>query len=775
MRDRCAVYRVAAALGLAAGAGQALATWSILIVNTRTREIAVGSATCLTGFDLEANTPVLVPLVGAATAQSFVDANGLNRTFIRDALLRGDTLSATLAGLAARDSGHQTRQYGMIKVNGEALTFSGSSAGPWAGGATGRVGDLAYAVQGNVLTGPPVVSRAVEALLSTPGDLASKLMAGMEAARSMGGDGRCSCGPQADACGAPPPTFTKSAHIAYMLVARAGDVQNCRAAYPTASAPQQLILLDVNGDGYPEVVHTNSGSPSGLTVLPNLTTSGGPARLGAHSLFSAGGVTRGLAAADFNRDGLVDVAVSNFNSSRVLPLLADASGTFRPGTAAGVSAQPAAMITADFDGDNIPDLAVAQAASDAVTMLRSRGDGTFEPARTVTLPGRADGLASADLNGDGRIDLAVVSNAARRITAVLNAGDWAFAHATIHTPSFAPLCIVARDFSGDGAADVVVGGVGTLLRLINSGGGSYSATSVVMPLNVSDVALVNADRDPFPDIVALSSNSNTSSIQVLRGLGSGTFAAPVAFATGFAATRMTTGDLDQDGDDDLAYPSGSGSVVLASNLSRGPGNISFGEPGCASGVSFMDINIANQTAAARDPVYQLQDAFEAWREELAGKPDAVLTEALFENTVPGHRGSRAKMVIRPLDIDGSPANPLWVWKARTPSGDVVLDPMGEGTVGGIVIPEPGCGDQIIEVVAEFNGDRVWLMPAPVLRRTDPADFNGDGWIDGFDYDAYVAAYEAGDSSADFTPRPGPPPVIDTDDYAAFLSFFESGC
>lgn len=774
MPHRRATLGALAFVGVAGLAGRAEATWSILIVNTRTGEIAVGSATCLTGFDLEANTPVLVPMVGAATAQSFVDSNGLNRTFIRDSLLRGDTLNATLAALAVRDSGHQTRQYGMIKVNGEALTFSGTSAGPWAGGATGRVGDLAYAVQGNVLTGPPVVSRAVDALLTTQGDLAARMMAGMEAARAMGGDGRCSCGPQADACGSPPATFGKSAHIAYMLVSRAGDVQNCRAVYSTSSAPQQLVLADINGDGYPEVINTNSGSPSGLAVLPNITTPGGPARLGPLALVSAGGVTRGLSARDFNRDGFVDVAVSNFNASRVLPLLGDGLGTFRVGSSVAVGAQPATVVAADFDGDGVPDLAVAQASSDSVSLLRARGDGTFESARTLLLPGRPDAMAAADFDGNGLVDLAVVSNAARTVTGALNAGAWSFSRSPIASTAFAPMCVAARDLNGDGAADLAVGGTGTL-QVMLSAGGLYTTTTIAMPLNVSDVAFLNADRDATADLAAISSNSNASSIQILRGLGAGAFSPPVAVPTGFNTPRMAAGDLDQDGDDDLAYPSGSSTIVLASNLSRGPGDINFGEAGCASGVSFMDINIANQNAAARDPVYQLRDAYDAWRAGLAGVPDAVQTQAAFESPVPGHRGARARLVVRPRDLEGGPVSPGWAWRVSTPSGDVVLTPAGDGSIAAMITPEPGCGPQVIEIEAEFGGVRVRLMPSPTLVRTDPADFNGDGWVDGFDYDAYVAAYEAGDLSADFTPRPGPPPTVDADDYVAFLRYFEAGC
>ena len=89
---------------------------------------------------------------------------------------------------------------------------------------TGVIGTIHYAIQGNVLTGDPVVSDAEAAIQDTVGDLAEKLMAGMEAAQADGGDGRCSCDPNdADRCGSPPPGFDpsvdKSSHIGFMMVA----------------------------------------------------------------------------------------------------------------------------------------------------------------------------------------------------------------------------------------------------------------------------------------------------------------------------------------------------------------------------------------------------------------------------------------------------------------------------------------------------------------------------------------------------------------------------
>ena len=211
-------------LGLLLFAAPASATWSIVIVNLVTGEVAVGIATCLTGFDLRPNTVVIVPGHGAAAAQSFVGPLSL-RQMIRDGLLNGESAIQILASLAAADGGHQSRQYGIVSLTGGEETFTGTGAGSWAGGVVGQVGDFRYAIQGNVLTGQPVITAAEQAVLTTPGDLPDKLMAAMEAARSMGGDGRCSCsGINPTACGSPPATFTKSSHIALMIVSRPSDV-----------------------------------------------------------------------------------------------------------------------------------------------------------------------------------------------------------------------------------------------------------------------------------------------------------------------------------------------------------------------------------------------------------------------------------------------------------------------------------------------------------------------------------------------------------------------
>lgn len=224
------------------------ATWSIILVDLRTGEIAIASATCLTGFDLQHDACVIVVGRGAAAAQSFVDVTGANRALIFAQLQAGTPPQQILQLLAQQDSSHQSRQYGIVDVQGRAVAFTGTGAGAFAGQVTGQVGTIWYAIQGNVLTGSPVVTLAEQAVRNTPGDLAEKLMAAMEASRLMGGDGRCSCNPgNAQGCGSPPATFTKSADVGYMIVARPGDSDGTCSAATGCANGRYFLNLNIAG------------------------------------------------------------------------------------------------------------------------------------------------------------------------------------------------------------------------------------------------------------------------------------------------------------------------------------------------------------------------------------------------------------------------------------------------------------------------------------------------------------------------------------------------
>ncbi len=227
-----------------------LATWSIIIVDSATREVGIGSATCILSEDLEDGVPVVLVGIGAGAAQSAGDVTGENRLIIWNEMLAGVDPGGILDDLQHPGSMHQTRQYGIVDAYNRAITFSGTQNGAYASGRTGTIGTMTYSIQGNVLTGAPVLDAAVDAVINTPGGMPEKLMAGMEAAASKGGDGRCSCSfRNPTGCGSPPPSFTKAAHIGFVIVARRGDVDgDCSAGgcaegvyYMNLNVPNQPV------------------------------------------------------------------------------------------------------------------------------------------------------------------------------------------------------------------------------------------------------------------------------------------------------------------------------------------------------------------------------------------------------------------------------------------------------------------------------------------------------------------------------------------------------
>jgi Family of unknown function (DUF1028)/Invasin, domain 3 len=232
-------------LGLAA---PARATWSVILVNRVTGEIVVAGATCLANLDLELYLPVIRVGTGAACAQSLIDSGAVNRKKIWSGFQNGLTPAQILAQLAAGDFQHKARQYGIVDRLNAPIGFTGNSAGQGKLDLVGSFGDYAYAVQGNVLTSPLVVQQLELVLKQQVGDAGQKVLAAMQAAYALGGDGRCSCSQAAPtSCGAPPPSFTKSAHVGFFIIARVGDIDGVCTGPLGCATGQYFLDLNVIG------------------------------------------------------------------------------------------------------------------------------------------------------------------------------------------------------------------------------------------------------------------------------------------------------------------------------------------------------------------------------------------------------------------------------------------------------------------------------------------------------------------------------------------------
>jgi hypothetical protein len=245
-------------LGLAPTAS---ATWSVILVNRVTAEVVVAGATCLQNLDLQQFLPVIRVGHGGACAQSLIDSGANNRKKIWNGFQSGQTPAQILSLLAATDFQHKSRQYGIVDRFNPPVGFTGNSAGAGKLDLSGSFGDWSYSVQGNVLTSASVVQALEAALQLTNGDGGQRVMAAMQAAYALGGDGRCSCSASAPtSCGAPPPSFTKSAHVGFLQIARVGDIDGvCTGALGCANGQYFLDLNVIGSLSSPDPVLTLQG------------------------------------------------------------------------------------------------------------------------------------------------------------------------------------------------------------------------------------------------------------------------------------------------------------------------------------------------------------------------------------------------------------------------------------------------------------------------------------------------------------------------------------
>jgi hypothetical protein len=204
----------------------AWATWSIVAVDLSTKRVVIASATCVNNNDefLKGVQAVIVPGKGVAACQASVDSRPghPNQMLVFQELQKG-TAPEKILDLLSEDPAFQSRQFGIVDLQGRSAGHSGLTNGYVSQDIQGRVPgtQIYFSIQGNILRPGEVVPHAVKAFLEAKGAMTDRVMAAMEAADASGGDSRCSCS-SAESEG-PIPCSNKTAHVAYILMAEAND------------------------------------------------------------------------------------------------------------------------------------------------------------------------------------------------------------------------------------------------------------------------------------------------------------------------------------------------------------------------------------------------------------------------------------------------------------------------------------------------------------------------------------------------------------------------
>ena len=338
-----------------------------------------------------------------------------------------------------------------------------------------------------------------------------------------------------------------------------------RVDYAAGPTPFSVAVGDFNGDGIPDLAVVNSGAGPGNGI--SILLGNGDGTFKTHVDYPAGGTPHSVAAADFNRDGKLDLAVANGNSNTVSILLGNGDGTFQSPVSYATGQNTQWLVARDFNGDGIPDIATANYGPDyqggTVSILLGKGDGTFWSQLSFPAGTNPFGIMAADFNHDGKLDLAVVNNNVPfGASILLGNGDGTFQAPILYAAGRNPRIGDVFDFSSNGNLDLAIANCidNDISILMGDGSGQFaSPVDYSVGAYVQMLAGGDFDGDGKRDLVTANSGSNN--ISFLKGNGDGSFQTHVDFPTGGSPMWVAVADLNHDNAPDLVVANSADNTV----------------------------------------------------------------------------------------------------------------------------------------------------------------------------------------------------------------------
>jgi len=277
-----------------------------------------------------------------------------------------------------------------------------------------------------------------------------------------------------------------------------------------------FTVADINRDGHLDIVATTTRDTA-IVLLGR-----GDGTFVNSGTLAVGLSPRAVAAGDLNQDGRVDIVIGNGGvyydpqSSSISVLIGNGDGTFQAERRYKTSASPRELALGDFNEDGHVDVAVTNYDSGTVSLFAGAGDGGLVPLPSVSTGPRPQGMAAADLDGDGHLDLAVailgpdLNIPAPRGELVLlpGRGDGTFASPVRRVLGDRPSDVVSVDFDFDGRPDLAVvydtnsNEYGELIVLLNQGAFDFTAERFGAG-DPTSLTTGDADGDSRPDLVLL--------------------------------------------------------------------------------------------------------------------------------------------------------------------------------------------------------------------------------------------------------------------------------
>ncbi|MGA3161654.1 MAG: FG-GAP-like repeat-containing protein [Terracidiphilus sp.] len=424
--------------------------------------------------------------------------------------------------------------------------------------------------------------------------------------------------------------FTTSG-MAYDLDILHGNTDGSFNTTPVSSTPLQggpaaltspTAILDINGDGIPDILGASSDGLSVILGQPNLKFKA-PVHYAVGSFGAVGSTTSQIV--DLNGDGYKDIICTGTGGLYIS--YGTKNGSYKAPPSYPVANLLGQVTVADFNGDGIPDIAAT--GDNGIEVSLGNGDGSFKPFVTqpngVTTFSQSNGyymqIAHGDYRGNGKQDLLAVGgsyNSGFNPYILFGNGDGTFSGPQVVNGLLGSWSGIypgsIADFNNDGRDDIFyinftqdyIDGSGFHFYVaLSNGDGTFNTVTTLLPIG----ELIGTPAPPFPAFADFNKDGKLDAVlvdganaYVFQGKGDGSFntnalVLPIPPYQGqslyYKPLAVTTGDFDGDGNPDFAVlaevggyvppPAPETGAVTAVYVFYGNGDGTFSPPVIAGG------------------------------------------------------------------------------------------------------------------------------------------------------------------------------------------------